>query len=42
MPHAPTFLVEVSIKNVGAAKGEGTTKQEAETVAAKVLLGKLK
>ena len=42
LPHAPTFLVEVSIKNVGEARGEGTTKQEAETEAAKALLGKLK
>ncbi|MGZ8999075.1 MAG: ribonuclease III [Allosphingosinicella sp.] len=42
MPHAPTFIVEVSIKNVGEAQGEGTTKQEAETEAAKALLGKLK
>ncbi len=41
-PHAPTFLVEVSIKNVGKAKGEGTSKQEAETEAAKALLEKLK
>jgi ribonuclease III len=41
-PHAPTFHVEVSIKGVGAARGEGTTKQEAETEAAKALLGQLK
>ena len=38
MPHAPTFVVQVSIKNVGEALGEGTTKQEAETEAAKILL----
>ena len=40
--HAPTFLVEVSIKGVGEARAEGTTKQEAETEAAVALLGKLK
>ncbi len=40
-PHMPTFLVEVSIKNAGSARGEGTTKQEAETEAAKALLGQV-
>jgi len=40
--HSPTFEVEVSIKGVGSARGEGTTKQEAETEAAKALLGQLK
>ena len=42
MPHAPTFVVQVSIKNVGEARGEGTTKQEAETEAAKLLLKQVK
>ena len=41
-PHAPTFVVEVSIKGVGEAQAEGTTKQEAETEAAEALLEKLK
>ena len=36
--HAPTFVVEVSIKNVGEARAEGLTKQEAETAAAEALL----
>ena len=36
--HAPTFVVEVSIKNVGEARAEGLTKQEAETTAAEALL----
>jgi ribonuclease-3 len=39
--HAPTFVVEVSIKGVGEARAEGTTKQEAETEAAVALLGQL-
>jgi ribonuclease-3 len=37
-PHAPTFIVEVSIKGAGEARGEGTSKQEAETAAAEALL----
>ncbi len=41
LPHAPKFQVQVSIKNVGEAKGDGTTKQEAETEAAKALLERL-
>jgi len=36
--HAPTFVVEVSIKSVGEARAEGLTKQEAETLAAEALL----
>ncbi len=39
--HAPTFVVEVSIKGVGEARAEGTTKQEAETEAAVALLEQL-
>ncbi|HET9428416.1 MAG TPA: ribonuclease III [Allosphingosinicella sp.] len=38
VPHAPTFMVKVTIKGIGDARGEGTTKQEAETEAAKALL----
>ena len=40
--HAPRFVVEVAIKNVGEASAEGLSKQEAETAAAKALLEKLK
>ena len=36
--HAPTFVAEVSIPNVGEARGEGATKQDAETAAAEALL----
>jgi ribonuclease III len=36
--HAPTFIVQVSIKGVGEARAEGATKQEAETAAAEALL----
>jgi ribonuclease-3 len=39
--HAPTFVVKVSIRGVGEAEAEGLTKQEAETAAAKTLLGQL-
>ena len=40
--HAPRFVVEVEINGVGTASAEGLSKQEAETEAAKALLGKLK
>ncbi len=40
-PHAPRFLVEVSIKGIGEARAAGSTKQEAETEAARALLEKL-
>ena len=40
-PHAPTFIFEVAIHGVGAARGEGQTKQEAETEAARALLERL-
>jgi ribonuclease III len=40
--HAPTFVVEVEIKDVGAATAEGASKQEAETDAAAKLLDQLK
>ncbi|HEV2866532.1 MAG TPA: ribonuclease III [Allosphingosinicella sp.] len=36
--HAPSFIVEVSIGGVGQARGEGTSKHEAETAAAEALL----
>ncbi len=39
--HSPRFIVEVSIKSVGTARGEGTTKQEAETAAAEALLAQV-
>lgn len=39
--HAPTFIVEVSIKGVGEARAEGASKQEAETEAAASLLGRV-
>jgi ribonuclease-3 len=39
--HAPTFVVEVEIKGVGAASAEGASKQEAETAAAAKLLEQL-
>jgi ribonuclease III len=39
--HAPHFEVEVSIQGVGAARASGTSKQEAETEAAKALLERL-
>ena len=39
--HAPHFEVEVSIKGVGEARAPGSSKQEAETAAAKTLLERL-
>ena len=39
--HAPRFVVEVEIRNVGSATGEGASKQEAETAAAARLLEQL-
>ncbi|MBO9576139.1 MAG: ribonuclease III [Sphingobium sp.] len=36
--HALHFTVQVSIKGAGEARGEGSSKQEAETAAAKALL----
>jgi ribonuclease-3 len=41
-PHAPTFLVEVEIQGVGSAQAEGSSKQEAETAAAEMLLERLR
>lgn len=39
--HASTFVVAVAIKGVGEARGEGLSKQEAETAAAEALLGQV-
>jgi ribonuclease-3 len=39
--HAPSFEVEVSIKGAGEARAAGTSKQEAETAAARALLDQL-
>lgn len=39
--HAPLFVVEVSIRGVGAARAQGSSKQEAEREAARVLLEKI-
>jgi ribonuclease III len=39
--HAPTFVIQVSIRGVGEAQAEGLNKQEAETAAAEALLEKL-
>lgn len=39
--HAPRFTVSVSIKGVGEASAEGSSKQEAETAAATALLKQL-
>ena len=36
--HAPRFTVAVSVRNVGEATGKGSSKQDAETEAAKALL----
>lgn len=40
-PHAPRFVVRVSIGSLGEASAEGASKQEAETAAAAALLEKL-
>lgn len=39
--HAPRFVVQVSIRDVGEASAEGLSKQDAETAAARALLEKL-
>ncbi|HZV57244.1 MAG TPA: ribonuclease III [Sphingobium sp.] len=39
--HALHFTVQVSIRGAGEARGEGNSKQEAETAAAKALLAQL-
>ena len=40
--HSPRFVVSVSIRDVGEAQAEGTTKQEAETAAAEALLAQVR
>jgi len=40
--HAPRFAVKVSIRGVGEASADGTSKQEAETEAARALLEKVR
>ena len=40
--HNPRFIVSVSIRGLGEAQAEGTSKQEAETAAAKAMLEKLR
>ena len=39
--HAPTFVIQVSIKGVGEAQAEGLNKQEAEREAAQALLDRI-
>lgn len=39
--HSPTFVVRVIVKGLGEASAEGSSKQEAETAAAKALLKQL-
>lgn len=40
--HAPRFIVEVTVEGLGSARAEGSSKQEAETLAAEILFGQLK
>lgn len=40
--HAPTFIVRASVGSLGQAEGQGSSKQEAETVAAAALLEQLR
>jgi len=39
--HAPRFTVQVAVKGFGEARGEGSSKQEAETAAASAMLEKI-
>lgn len=39
--HAPRFTIRVSVPSLGEARGEGASKQEAETAAATALLSQL-
>ena len=39
--HAPLFTVKVSVRGIGEASAEGSSKQEAETAAAEALLAQL-
>ena len=40
--HAPVFTIRVSVKGLGEASAEGSSKQDAETAAAEALLSQLK
>lgn len=40
--HAPLFTIKVSVRGLGEASAEGSSKQEAETAAAEALLAQLK
>jgi ribonuclease-3 len=40
-PHAPRFIGKASVRGLGEARGEGLSKQEAETAAATALLEQL-
>lgn len=40
--HAPVFTVRVTVKGLGEATAEGSSKQDAETAAAEALLSQLK
>ena len=40
--HAPVFTIRVSVKGLGEATAEGSSKQDAETAAAQALLSQLK
>ena len=40
-PHAPRFTVRASVRGLGSAEGQGTSKQDAETAAAAALLEQL-
>lgn len=40
--HAPRFVIEVEVRNVGSAQAEGLSKQEAEKDAAAALLEKVR
>jgi ribonuclease-3 len=39
--HTPTFTVSVSVEGLGEATGTGTSKRQAEQMAAKTLLEKV-
>ncbi|MEO7240710.1 MAG: ribonuclease III [Sphingomicrobium sp.] len=41
-PHAPRFTVKASVRGLGEAQGEGSSKQDAETAAATALLEQVK
>ena len=39
--HAPLFTIKVSVRGLGEASAEGSSKQDAETAAAEALLAQL-